>query len=36
LKLDSESFPIDGFEKAIPERVMDVKECLDDLSREIL
>jgi len=36
LKLDGESFPVHGFEKAIAERVMDVKEGLDDLAREVL
>lgn len=36
LQFDRESFPVDGFEKAVPERVMDVKECLDYLSREVL
>jgi hypothetical protein len=35
LKLDGESFPVHGFEKAIAERVMDVKEGLDDLAREV-
>ena len=35
-KFDSESFPIDGFQKTIAELVVDVNERLDDLPREVL
>jgi len=35
-KLDSQGFPVDRLEKAIPKRAMDVNERLDDLSCETL